>query len=499
MSEQIKVNGSTPLPNSVSQDEANIMKVSSLLNVSPSQVKIINGQLTSQMGFYWGKWELIRELEQNELDASLQMMGKSSLVQPTYTIDSLKIEDQFGGFDFEDFFLMGDSEKRNDENMRGLQATGLKFVTSMCVRNNWTIIIKSKGWACIPLKSSLGKKDNINYYVIDTNDNLNGISIEVIGIGDCAEEMNGYLSTRFIKSNDAVITSRSGEGSILSSISGKVFVKDIYVKDIQSQFSYNLQGAEVRNLGQDRNNVSDDVLYSKISRIISNVEDVKEIQKILKGIKNEDIENKLTYSFNIKNDGAWIEAWNNEMGEKAVINDMLIVDNEKAARIAYEGYTPQQLTTNGYITSQLKMSGIKSATQVLKEWSDKLVNKSKYTFDKIAPRSQVSMTMAINMLTTWESFDNIEVNKMLEEGNLMFYDMNEKDNELGYYSTNENKIYISTKIMEAGVIDIAMTLAHEYIHYKYGYDDSSRSFEQMLQTICIAFMKKSANKKYLDR
>src|SRR5512138_2398120 len=91
----------------------NMQAASFLLSTEPSKVKVITGQINDQMGFSWGLAELIRELQQNELDASQKATGKAQLITPTYTNDRMIIEDTFGGFDLERFIVLGGSDKKD--------------------------------------------------------------------------------------------------------------------------------------------------------------------------------------------------------------------------------------------------------------------------------------------------------------------------------------------------------------------------------------------------
>lgn len=307
----------------------------------------------------WGAWEGIRDLVQNALDATEDF-------RILRTADGVEITDTGPGFPVRAFLLGGGSKADYMSGLRGLYGEGLKIAVLTLLRAGYAISFKTAGQgapqqgAATLVETPLGgKSEQILHFLYEPIGPPRGTSWII----------HGYTGPLF---EDRFITKRStvtvrvdssipdpsrlparredqlfaGRGRVPA---GRLYVRDVYVKDIASEVSYNLW--DVR-LVDDRNApASNAELQTALGVFWSKVRDPKWLRWLLEHLEEQAKPSFEKETVRFRGDVArqnlsdgtrlWQEAFRQAFGARAVVaaygKDQLLI---------HEGYKPIHFDSN---------------------------------------------------------------------------------------------------------------------------------------------------------
>ena len=308
----------------------------------------------------WGIWEAIRDIVQNALDEAESYRWYYETV---YGQRSLCIGDSGRGVAVTDFLL--GPPKLKPDYARGMFGEGMKISCLALLRNGYPVFVKTVGrdiWIVFieqkvdgvantlaamwhPNGTGIGTRFHIigydgpafeRYFVVNLPHNL--ILFEApSNIDEPIQRYNQLIKAK---------------GMAASPLGGIIYVRDIYLRDINSPYSYNLWGVE---LAPDRfGPKTESDLWEDMGRLWCRVNDERLLKDLIKMVVEPSItptdesrnirisdwigrdlvSGKYYTEFIRENARTWRKAWANVLGENAVIR----TDNSYDAMVTHLGY-----------------------------------------------------------------------------------------------------------------------------------------------------------------
>ncbi len=290
----------------------------------------------------WGEWEAIRDIVQNALD-------ECEYYRWGYDERGLYIRDVGKGIAVADF-LLGPPKPKPDW-ARGKFGEGMKIASLALIRRGYPVHIETVGrelWVIF-----LGQKVNGTAETLAAmwrpGSRRAGTIFHIIGYTGPAFER--YFAVNLPRSailweTPSPVTSPvhrynqliRAEAMAASPVGGLIYARDIYLKDIKSQYSYNLWGFE---LAPDRHGPKNEAdLWVDVGRLWCGVSRVDLLEQFLQmvsdppGIRTaeshnvsldsysmgaEPISGKRYVDFIEDNASVWQSAWRRVFGDNAVI------------------------------------------------------------------------------------------------------------------------------------------------------------------------------------
>ena len=255
----------------------------------------------------WGAWEMVRECVQNIMDEAEYQADQNGghLSQYMGIWNDVKVSrqrfwrvhDKGRGVDLEDILFLGVSGKRGT-HYRGQKGEGQLMAFLVAVREDIGLYMTSQDWAIESVMVE-GKYQTLALNIYKAQKSHSGTRIFI----EWNTEADDYL--RYAKDyfpdlkkprKQRVDTPKSQRPKVARSPStrtvfeedlqgpSRLFVKGIYVKDIDALFSYNLD----LPLNRDRNIVGNDELIPAIEKEISNLKTFSKIRRIVREIAISD-------------------------------------------------------------------------------------------------------------------------------------------------------------------------------------------------------------------
>ncbi|MDP2729707.1 MAG: hypothetical protein Q8O55_04425 [Dehalococcoidales bacterium] len=427
----------------------------------------------------WSIWEAIRDIVQNALD-------ETEAYQWGYDDQGLWIADQGKGVGIADFLL--GPPKLKPEYARGRYGEGMKISTLVLVRSGYPVHVTTVGkelWVVfleldidgttsLQLNalykaggSSRGTKFNIIGYHGSAYADRFAVNIPKEDILWKGPSLVTQPEQRYNMLYPSHFPESEGAGA------GRIFARDIYMRDIGSPYSYNLWSF---NLAPDRHApASEGDVWTDIGRLWATVSDVSLLEDFLRMVKDppeiasEESRNinmgydmgtvpvsGKTYIELVKHDNAeaWRKAWNNVFGEDTVIRTNERFDNT----ITHLGYKSISVTW-----------GVRDVLgQVIKTDKDiKDISQEKLRETEIVPDEQLDSRQLAHIKLARAIADKIFSFGSLSGGvhAAIIPPASDRVRTAGMYGTTSNAIYISLEMLFKGR-DTVDTLIHEMAHHQ---------------------------------
>ncbi|MFH1765968.1 MAG: hypothetical protein ABIF09_17410 [Gemmatimonadota bacterium] len=425
----------------------------------------------------WGMWEAIRDIVQNALD-------ETESYQYGYDESGLWIADSGKGVGVADFLL--GPPKLKDEWARGKFGEGMKIAALALVRAGIPVVIQTVGREV----RVLFIEQEINGHVQSLgaiwheDGTAIGTIFRLIGYTETA-----YASRFTINLPDNAILFRA-----LSTISRPVqqynllidptktngpsiFARDIWMRSINSKWSYNLWGFD---MSPDRHGPKNEYqLWENVSQIWAQVDDVALMEEFL-GVMRESMDDHYDEYKNLsmnqhyldyirhhgdhslfdtfkQNAGLWREAWANAFGQNAVLGTNAMLNG----LTRHLGYEPVGLV---YSITDIFGGVIKTDMSLLEESQVRLSEAEIIPDEQLEPK-QRSILRACRILA-----------KLLTSGVRGVYAAHlpaasDMVTTSGLYSKSTQGIYLSMGSLASGRSGFH-TLIHEVAHHTSGADDA---------------------------
>ncbi len=198
----------------------------------------------------WGMWEAIRDIVQNALD-------ETEFYYTGYDNKGLWIADKGGGVAIRDFLMGEAKDKKKPDWARGKFGEGMKLACLTAIREGYRVKILTTGreiWAVFsPIKVGPGDYEETLQFLWKTSTTFKGTRIQFIGYTGPAypERFATNVPTNLEKARtpSPIQMPRQrwnqlfmASGVTSSHTGGVIYSRDIFLREINSVFSYNLWG-----------------------------------------------------------------------------------------------------------------------------------------------------------------------------------------------------------------------------------------------------------------
>lgn len=416
----------------------------------------------------WGEWEAIRDIVQNALD-------ETEAYQFGYDDQGLWIADEGKGVAVADFLL--GPPKLKPEYARGRFGEGLKIAALALLRLGFPIHIETVGrevWMVF-LEQEINGKANMLAALWRHNGTKQGTMFHIIGYKGSAYEdrFAVNLQERVIWEGPSPVKVPKQRYNQLIDPYGqsRIFARDIYLREINSPYSYNLWGFD---LAPDRHAPTEESdVWVDIGRLWCTVtrEDLLEI--FLQMVKQPSLlEAEESYNVNMDrwkmgevspgkhygdliedNKEAWLKAWYKVMGENAVIRTTDRLDN----LITHLGY--QSVSINWYVRDTLAKA-IPTDTQIKDISQEKLRETEVIPDEQLDARhmAHLSLARAINEKVFTYSIPPEVYAAIIPPAS-------DRVRTAGMYGTSTQNIYIAFDSLYRGR-DTVDAMVHEMAHHR---------------------------------
>jgi hypothetical protein len=422
----------------------------------------------------WKEWEAIRDIVQNALDeAESYSFG--------YDEEGLWIMDNGSGIAVEDF-LLGPPKLKPDW-ARGRFGEGMKIGALALLRQGYTVHIKTVGrelWIIfLAQKVDSGKVDTLAA-LWRPSTRRRGTEFHIIGYSGPAFERYFVVNLPRSIILAQVVSPLKGpklrynqlikgvETMAASPQGGVIYSRDIYLKDINSQFSYNLWGFE---LAPDRHGPKDESeMHRDMGRLWAGVKDVTLLESFLKMMTDppihrtyeshhvsmdymgrEALYGKHYNEIMLENARFWRKAWQNAVGSNAVMR----TTDRWDSMVKHIGY----ISVNLYYGVRSALKGVIDDDELLVAKSQESLKGVKVVPDNdLTPRALAHLKLAREITQRCISTDIPQVFAAV------IPPASDLARTAGMYESATNRVYIALDKLEH-FRDTVDVLVHELGHH----------------------------------
>ena len=364
----------------------------------------------------WGEWEAIRDIVQNALD-------EAESYRWGYDDEGLWIADKGKGVSVADFLL--GPPKIKPDYARGKFGEGMKIAALALVRKGYSVHVETVGrelWIIFLEQKVNGTAETLAA-LWRSKGNIRGTKFHIIGYSGPAFERYFAVNlprtlilaevpsplTEPIRRYNQLI---KAEGMASSPKGGVIYVRDIYLQDIKSTFSYNLWGFE---LAPDRHGPKNEAdLWVDVGRLwcgVSNMflmerflemvldpprvmsEETRNISMDIWSMGNEPVTGKRYVDLVQEGALAWQKAWCEVAGVNAVIR----TTDRWDGMVKHLGYTSVSLQWG--VRDALSMV-ITSDGALIQESQERLRETKALPDDTLTARAKTHLELA-RAIATW--------------------------------------------------------------------------------------------------
>ena len=427
----------------------------------------------------WSNWEAIRDIVQNALD-------EAEAYQWGYDEFGLWISDRGKGVAIADFLL--GPPKLKPDYARGKFGEGMKIASLALLREGHSVHVETVGrevWI-IFLKQKVNGTAETLAALWRSNGRAQGTEFHIIGYKGSAFEdrfavnlprqsIIAYSPARLtspIMRYNQLIDHHFPQGS-------RIFARDIYVKEINSPYSYNLWGFD---MAPDRFGPKEELdMWADMGRLWSCVSNVHLLEIFLQMVLDppaietdetyhiemsewstgiEPASNKQYKQFVKDNSSAWEEAWREQLGANTVMR----TDARWDSMVKHLGYT--SISVQHGVMSCLRQV-ITTDDDLVKASQDRLRDVEIIADENLSLRQRACLALAkeiANRLTQWMYAPLRGVHAAI------IPPASDRVRTAGMYSRTTEEVFISADHLEHGHSTVD-TVIHEIAHHTSGAED----------------------------
>jgi hypothetical protein len=413
----------------------------------------------------WDYWHIVREFISNALDS---VQGEAKRVKVYQEDGFVHIADDGAGYPLVYAKRIGASSKKNDSKTIGFFGEGVKLSLLTCLRKGINVRLASQNWLIIPKVKTEEGIDVLVFEIYQSQEPMLGsiVSIEATtNVTSIVQDLPRY----FLQFNEIAPLHGTAQAGIYPNVDnkGSVFVKGVYIRNIETLYSYALC---LEELNRDRDVISMDVLGGKIRDIWESVHDAELVKNFLttsnrlamNNVSTDLLEYKYTIYLNSDCYESWRQTFSQLYGEKAVI----YTDSLAAKEATLMGYTVVRFEY--YAQRVLEQIGIRKDIDIVRADYE-------FTWSKNLTRFEQARILYFHRVAELLQTDCPKVR---------IYDRYAKSEQIqGLYNHEKDEIYIKRDILNAELAVALSTFIHELSHRISGAGDIDRAFADALGNI----------------
>lgn len=436
----------------------------------------------------WGIWEAIRDIVQNALD-------EAEAYQWGYDTHGLWIKDTGRGVLIKNFLMGGQQQK--PDYMRGKFGEGMKIAALALLREGYQVRVMTRGfeiWAVLhPQKVQISPPvyEDCICFLWRENGSRTGTIWSIRGYTGSSYQNNfaqnlppglvlaraaSTISQPVQRYNLLLRSDGAARGQLYDAgkYMGRLYCRDIWLKDIESPFSYNLWGFEV---APDRHGpLHDTEMYQDMGRLwmgISNPAYLKMLLTMLMdppteavgGWKNTEEFKRLSFDHRsrnpatgklyseimVENKVSWQRAWEAVAGKHAVI----ATEARYTGMVQHLGYRSQGMTWNVRATLSLV---IKTDTELMREMADRLEESKRVPDSQLTERQLANLKLARRIAEDYDRVGEVNAGIIPPPSDVMA-------RTAGFYEFGTGMIKIHVDVLESTPQTVAVVV-HELGHHE---------------------------------
>ena len=421
----------------------------------------------------WDIWHGIRELIQNSRDAEIQNNAKMEIdFQSKYVKGHkqgcLTITNTGVILPLESL-LIGHTTKADDKSLIGKYGEGLKFSMLALLRHNLIIKIKNGSDTWIPkiVKSSIFDANVLSFEIKKGNKFENVVKFEITGLtSEVWKEIKDKVLFLNSTSPESLKT-YTGEILLDKAYAGKIFVKGMFVSDVDNQFGFNLFEADI---DRDRRMINDQA-YT-LNRVMCETMNTE--------IGRQHIGDHFYHS--LKEGTIQYHYWLNEEANTFITEKFHKDFGENVIAVEHDAEASEleHLGSKGAKVNRIIRSIVEKKQGSAAENISKLRTSAKKTFSK----EELSEVELENFNKSYALVNKAYLNSgEVKDLSVEIVEFS-SDLLLGTYHSSDGKIRIAKKLLVQPA-DLIVTLVHEAAH-KYGSSgEQMHKAEERLMTFVI--------------
>jgi len=474
-------------------------------NWQPQGFRLIVIGPTSTWRQEWGEWEAIRDIVQNALD-------EAEAYRWGYDDEGLWISDRGRGVAVADFLL--GPPKMKPDYARGKFGEGMKIASLALVRKGYHVHIETVGrelWILFLQQVVDGTAETLAA-LWRPNGRMQGTEFHIIGYTGPAFEDRFVVNLPRtsiltetpsplavpIRRYNQLIDHPFPDGS-------RIFARDIYMRQINSLYSYNLWGFE---MAPDRFGPKEEsAMWADMGRLWSCVSRVDLLQIFLQMVRDppiietvethqitlsdykmglEPVSGKPYQQFVKDNASAWQKAWQNQFGENTVMR----TDPRWDSMVRHLGYAPVSVQ---YGVESCLRQVITTDDDLIKVSQERLRDVGIIADGSLTGRQLASLELArgiAHRLTGWMYRPVRGVHAAI------IPPASDRVRTAGMYGRTTEEVYISADQLQHGRSTVD-TVIHELAHHTTGAEDGEEAHNAEMTRLAGQIVEATA-KGYFD-
>ena len=462
----------------------------------------------------WGEWEAIRDIVQNALDECERYAWG-------YDGEGFYIKDTGKGIAVADFLL--GPPKLKPDYARGKYGEGMKIAALALLRKGYSVRVETVDreiWIIFLQQTTNGRVETLAA-LWKPYSRRNGTVFHVIGYKGTSFE------DRFAVNLPRAAVIAEGPSPVTEPVrrfnqlirhefpvvepsgwhdrgagQSRIFARDIYMRDINSSFSYNLWGFD---MAPDRHGPREEPeLWTDIGRLWSCVTKADLLEEFLKMVHmpplletdeshsinmgawnmgREPVTGKDYADFVADNASVWKEAWRRVCGDSAVIR----TDDRWDGTVKHLGYTPVNI--QWHVRDTLARA-ILTDRDLIKASQERLREAEVVPDDRLSRKQRGNLKLARAIAD-----DICRIRKVAAVHAAIIPPASDRVRTAGMYSRTTSEIFIASDQLESARSTID-TVIHEIAHHTSGAEDLEQSHADAMTEVPSRVVKETAGGKF---
>jgi hypothetical protein len=449
----------------------------------------------------WTEWEAIRDIVQNALD-------EAEAYRWGYGEEGLWISDRGGGVAVADF-LLGPPKPKSDW-ARGKFGEGMKIACLALIRAGYPVHIETVGrelWVIFLQQTVDGTAETLAA-LWRPNGTIKGTKLHIIGYNGPAFEryfaVNLPHDLVLWETPSTVITPVrrynqliKAEGMAASPVGGLIYARDIYLRDINSPYSYNLWSFELAPDRHAPKNESD--MWVDMGRLWCCVTRVDLLENFLKmvceppQIQSEESRNVIMDSWSMGVEPVsnlryaqfvehrsenWQAAWRNVFGDNAIIR----TTDRWDGTVKHLGYISVSVQ---WAVRDTLAKAITTDEELVRASQKRLREVEIISDERLSPRPLAHLKLARKIANFFHYPDIAGVYAAI------IPPASDRVRTAGMYSRTTREVYIASDQLERGRSTID-TVIHEIAHHTSGAEDLEEGHSQAMTYVAARVVELTA-------